>query len=116
MLHVDATGSFLNVAGTFPHSTCDATYRLPGGGGSAPVPFCGRPYIDMAPEGQRWANVVVEERRIVGFHLGAKLPLAKDILPVPTMHEPPAMRLVLHSPGRTVMDDPPMYRTLYNHL
>jgi hypothetical protein len=64
MLHVDATGSFLNVAGTFPHSTCDATYRLPGGGGSASVPFCGRPYIDMAPEGQRWANVVMEEQSI----------------------------------------------------
>ena len=62
LLRVDSVGVFQSVAGTAPENPCAVRYSLPGGGGSASIPYCGVPMDALAADGSRYAVITTEEQ------------------------------------------------------
>lgn len=59
-VHVTRDGTFLVVFATQPENTCAVGYPVPGGGGTAPIPYCAEPLDDLAHSGSRYGYAVVE--------------------------------------------------------
>lgn len=81
LLHVDASGTLLNVVAELPEGPCSARYALPGGSGSTTTPFCTGPRRETSPTGSRVVLAEVEEqaRRRVAYRVTAQRPSGDTI-------------------------------------
>lgn len=61
-IKVNREGAFVGILATRPANRCGVRYPLPGGGGVAPIPYCGAPMEDLARDGMRYVAATIESQ------------------------------------------------------